>query len=713
MARILITAALPYANGYIHLGHCAGAYVPADLYARYARLRGHEVLFLCGSDEHGAPITIAAEQEGVSPRELVERYHQANADAFARLGMSFDYYGRTTDPLHYEFAQRFFLALLHKGYLEARQEEQFYDPEANIFLPDRYVEGICPNCGYEAARGDQCERCGAYYNQLELRQPRSRITGKPPVVRRTQHWYFLLSRFQALLEEYVASRSSTWKENVLQQTWSWLRQGLSDRPITRDLEWGVPVPLPEARGKVLYVWFEALLGYISIAQRWAFERGEPELWRLWWTDPQTRYIAFIGKDNIVFHTLMFPAMLMAHGGYVLPENVPANEFLNLEGQKFSKSRHWSIDVRDFLADFPEEHAVDALRYTLAANLPETRDADFTWHDFAARTNNELVAAFGNFVHRTLQFLYRYWDGRIPEVPAELSQQWHRLAEAVWQGEGLQWGEGWHTEERAFVEALLSYPVQIASLYERFRFREAIAETMALVRLANKFFNDMAPWRTVVEAPELCARTLFICAQAVAAFAILFAPVIPLAARRLSSLLRLPASVGDPGEAGAGDRWSRAGRPLLGSGHCVEEPRLLFAKFPEQRIELQRQKLYALASSAAAPSQTEDAYATVEDLQRLGLRVGRIVAAEAIVGTQKLLRLEIDLGSEQRQVVAGLAQHYRPEELIGQKVIVATRLKPVVIRGVESQGMLLAAMAADGSPVLVAPIAEVPAGAHVR
>ncbi|MCS6966527.1 MAG: methionine--tRNA ligase, partial [Candidatus Kapabacteria bacterium] len=393
MERILITAALPYANGYIHLGHCAGAYLPADLYARYARLRGRSVLFICGSDEHGAPVTIAAEQEGLTPRELVERYHRANVEAFSRLGVSFDYYGRTTDPLHYDFAQSFFLALLHRGYLQPREEEQFYDPDAGLFLPDRYVEGTCPNCGYEAARGDQCDRCGAYYNQLELRHPRSRITGKAPIVRRTTHWYFLLSHFQQDLERYIEQRAEDWKENVLQQTRSWLRQGLSDRPITRDLEWGIPAPLSEAQGKVLYVWFEALLGYISMTQRWALDRGTPELWRVWWTDPETRYIAFIGKDNIVFHTLMFPAMLMAHGGYILPSNVPANEFLTLEGQKFSKSRNWSIDVRDFLADFPEEHSVDALRYTLAANLPETRDTDFTWHDFATRTNSELVAAF--------------------------------------------------------------------------------------------------------------------------------------------------------------------------------------------------------------------------------------------------------------------------------------------------------------------------------
>ncbi|MDW7996248.1 MAG: methionine--tRNA ligase, partial [Bacteroidota bacterium] len=570
MERILITAALPYANGYIHLGHCAGAYLPADLYARYARLRGRSVLFICGSDEHGAPVTIAAEQEGLTPRELVERYHRANVEAFSRLGVSFDYYGRTTDPLHYDFAQSFFLALLHRGYLQPREEEQFYDPDAGLFLPDRYVEGTCPNCGYEAARGDQCDRCGAYYNQLELRHPRSRITGKAPIVRRTTHWYFLLSHFQQDLERYIEQRAEDWKENVLQQTRSWLRQGLSDRPITRDLEWGIPAPLSEAQGKVLYVWFEALLGYISMTQRWALDRGTPELWRVWWTDPETRYIAFIGKDNIVFHTLMFPAMLMAHGGYILPSNVPANEFLTLEGQKFSKSRNWSIDVRDFLADFPEEHSVDALRYTLAANLPETRDTDFTWHDFATRTNSELVAAFGNFVNRTVQFVHKYWDGRVPKLSAEdqeLCVEWSRLSEAVWDGGESSFSMRWRPEERVLIQELLAGAMRAAQSYERFRFRDAVAETMAVARAANKFFNDAAPWRTITDEPQQSARTLFFCVQVARSLAILFSTVMPFAARRLWHLLQQPAYVGEPGEPTAGtDFWRSATLPEVPPGH---------------------------------------------------------------------------------------------------------------------------------------------------
>jgi methionyl-tRNA synthetase len=720
MERVLITAALPYANGYVHLGHCAGAYLPADLYARYARLRGRAVLFICGSDEHGAPITIAAEQEGISPKELVERYHRANQEAFARLGISFDYYGRTTDPLHYEFAQAFFRQLLAKGYLEARQDEQFYDPEAGLFLPDRYVEGTCPYCGYEAARGDQCERCGAYYNQLELRNPRSRITGKPPVVRQTTHWYFLLSRFQKALEEYVEGHSQDWKENVLQQTRSWLRQGLSDRPITRDLDWGIPVPLPEARGKVLYVWFEALLGYISITQRWAREQGEPEQWRLWWTEPGTRYIAFIGKDNIVFHTLLFPAMLMAHGGFVLPDNVPANEFLNLEGRKFSKSRNWSIDVRDFLADFPEESSIDALRYALAMNFPETRDADFTWHDFAARTNNELVAAFGNFVNRTLHFLHKHWQGCVPELGAEeeaFLQRWMHAAEAAWDGEEGTAELGEYPEERAWFAELLPSIPRIAQLYEHFRLREAVAESMALARAANKFFNDAAPWRTVVEEPRRCRRALFLCAQALRTLALVFAPVVPSAARRLWQLLGLPVQTGEAGQWRPGeDLWCRAAAPELPGGHRLAPPQLLFQRIAEERVEYQRQKLYAMAQEptlSSAQAGSADAYATVEDLQRLGLRIGRVVAAEPIAGTQKLLRLQVDLGTEQRQIVAGIAQRYRPEELLGRSIVVATNLRPAVIRGVESQGMLLAATAPDGSPILVVPEQEVPSGSEVR
>jgi methionyl-tRNA synthetase len=711
MQRTLITAALPYANGYIHLGHCAGAYLPADMYARYLRLRGHPTLFVCGSDEHGAPITIAAEQEGISPRELIERYHRANAEAFARLGISFDIYGRTSDPHHYAVAQGFFLELLRKGYLVEREEEQFYDPVAQIFLPDRYVEGTCPNCGYEAARGDQCERCGAYYNQLELRNPRSRITGKPPVVRRTVHWYFRLSAFQHALEEYVERHSRDWKENVLQQTRSWLRQGLTDRPITRDLDWGVPVPLPNAAGKVLYVWFEALLGYISITQRWAQQRGAPEAWQPWWTDPETRYIAFIGKDNIVFHTLMFPAMLMAHGGYILPDNVPANEFLNLEGQKFSKSRNWSIDVRDFLADFPEPHAVDALRYTLAANLPETRDADFTWQEFAARTNNELVAILGNFVNRVLQFVQRHWGGRVPEfAPVELLQEWERCAEAVWEGASPELSSEWTAEERLFLQELLQGSVHIAQAYEQFRFREAVARTMGLARAANKFFNDTAPWVTLQQAPEQCARTLFVCLQAVRSFAVLCAPIVPFAAERLYGLLRLPPQVGAPSDGMPGeDLWRSAVSPRLPVGHQLAAPQLLFARIDAERIERQRVKLYG----GAAPMNASDALATVEDLQKLGLRIGYIVHAEPIAGTEKLLRLEVDLGTERRQLVAGIAQRYAPEQLLGRAVVVATKLKPARIRGVESQGMLLAATAPDGTPVLLTPEEQVPAGAEVR
>ncbi|MCS7176666.1 MAG: methionine--tRNA ligase [Candidatus Kapabacteria bacterium] len=719
MERVLITAALPYANGYIHLGHCAGAYLPADLYARYSRLRGREVLFICGSDEHGAPITIAAEQQNVSPQQLVDHYHRENALAFERLGMSFDYYGRTTDPLHVEFAQQFFLALLRKGYLEPREEEQFYDPEAGLFLPDRYVEGTCPYCGYEAARGDQCDQCGAYYNQLELRNPRSRITGKPPVVRRTRHWYFLLSRFQNALEEYIERHQHDWKENVLQQTRSWLRRGLSDRPITRDLEWGVPVPLPEAQGKVLYVWFEALLGYISITHRWAQERGQPELWRLWWTDLGTRYVAFIGKDNIVFHTLMFPAMLMAHGGYILPDNVPANEFLNLEGAKFSKSRNWSVDVRDFLRDFPEEHSVDALRYALAMNLPETRDSEFTWSDFASRTNNELVAAFGNFVHRTLQFVHRYWGGQVPELVSdekeELLAEWRSLADAAWRGQLLEFSDRWRREERFLLQELCGRVVQAAQHYDYFRFRDAVAEAMGLARAANKFFNDMAPWRTIVEEPATCARTLFFCIQLVRSLAILFAPVVPFAARRLWHLLQLPARIGDVSESESrADLWLSAVYPEVPQGHLLAEPRLLFAKFPEQRIALQRQKLGSPPSSGQEmPLQTQDSYATLETLQRLGLRIGKVVAAERIAGTDRLLLLRVDIGGEERRIVAGIAQQYSPEQLLGRAIVVATNLKPAVIRGIESQGILLAATASDGTPVLLVPERDVPSGAEVR
>lgn len=700
--RTLITAALPYANGYIHLGHCAGAYLPADIYARFLRLCGESVLFICGSDEHGVPILITAEKEGKTPKEIADKYHFANLAAFQRFGMSFDYYGRTTHPIHHKTAQEFFLLLYEKGFLEEREVDQFYDPDAEMFLPDRYVEGTCPNCGYEQARGDQCDRCGAYYDQLELKNPKSLISGKTPIVKRTKHWYFTLSRFQQQLEEYIRQHERDWKENVLQQVRSWLQQGLADRPVTRDLPWGVPVPLPNAEGKVLYVWFEAVLGYISATKCWAAENQQPELWKKWWKDQTTRYVAFIGKDNIVFHTLLFPAMLMAAGDYILPDNVPANEFLNLEGEKFSKSRNWSIDLRDYLNDFPEDMHVDMLRYALAVTLPETRDADFRWRDFQARVNNELIAILGNFVHRTFQFLHKYYDGTLQPFPQQsnLVQLWNAVIDHTLPIEEAQS----HLSEQEFtlLTSIAEALPKLDHYYRTFRFREATATSMNLARAANKFFNDTEPWKTRKQNPDLCARTLYICAHLCAAFATIFEPILPYTAQKLRTLLNLEEH----------RPWHAAFELFLPIGHKFQPPQLLFQPITDEQIEAQIAKL----QGASAPGNTEKQQqetVSIEDFARIDLRVATIIDAEPIPKSKKLIKLRVDLGTEKRQIVAGIAQGYAPEELIGKQVVLVANLQPAKIMGVESQGMLLAVQTDEGYPILLTPEKPVSAGSKVR
>ncbi|MCS6809092.1 MAG: methionine--tRNA ligase, partial [Candidatus Kapabacteria bacterium] len=548
MKRTLVTSALPYANGYLHLGHIAGSFLPADLYVRFLRLAGDTVLYIGGSDEYGVAISIAAEKEGVSPRDIIDRYHTANSTALQAFGISFDVYSRTSLPLHIETTQEFFLDLLAKGYLVEKEEAQFYDAEADMFLPDRYVEGICPNCRYDKARGDQCDKCGAYYNQLDLQHPRSLVSGKPPIVRNTTHWYFKLGEFQTMLEHYIERHRTTWKDNVLQQTRSWLHQGLGDRAITRDLSWGVPVPLEKARGKVIYVWFDAVLGYISATKDWAAQKGTPEAWKEWWILPEGKtqeeagieYVAFLGKDNIVFHTIMFPAMLYARGNYILPTNVPANEFLNLEGDKFSKSRNWAIDLQDYLVDFPEPQHVDALRYVLAMNMPETKDTDFTWRDFQSRINNELAAILGNFVYRVAQFIHKNFEGRVPSLPhdkAKLPEAWRVLTTdiAAYHAETpdaaahalyTKYLHYFSTEDVRVIAAFVLGTRKIEMHYRTFRFRDAVSETMHLARAANKYFNDTAPWKAIKQSPSNAAVTLYVCAQLVCALGIAFAPVLP-------------------------------------------------------------------------------------------------------------------------------------------------------------------------------------------
>lgn len=717
MKQTLITSALPYANGYLHLGHCVGAYLPADMYARFLRLAGEKVLYVCGSDEHGAAITISAEKEGVSPQAIIDKYHAEFADVFQKFGMSFDIYSRTSLPVHHETAQEFFLDLFRKNCFADKEENQFYDSAAGRFLPDRYVEGICPNCGSDKARGDQCDKCGAYYNQLELKNPRSLVSGKTPEVRATKHWYFKLGDFQECLEQYIAGHPE-WKDNVLQQSQSWLKQGLSDRAITRDLDWGVPVPLENANGKALYVWFEAVLGYISGTKEWARLAGNPDAWKDWWQNPETDYIAFIGKDNIVFHTLIFPAILMAKGGYILPKNVPGNEFLNLEGDKFSKSRNWSIDLRDYLNDFPEPQSADALRYALATAIPETKDSDFTWKDFQARVNNELAAILGNFINRAAQFLHKNFDGKVPvlaEKYQKLPSAWKLLLADLEHDENLnpqsafdeffpKYTHYFSVEDLRLVLSQFFGAKIIAEKYRNFRFRDAVQETMNLARAANKYFNDAAPWKSVKDAPEDCAKTLFLCVQTIRSLAIAFSPILPFTSAKMLTMLNAEH---------LDNSWSTLAQPLLPEGLKTETPVILFAKIENDVIEKQIAKLHERSQKNTVPIPELPAEITIDDFKKIALRTAVIIAAERVPKSEKLMKLQVDTGFDKRQIVAGIGKFYTPEELIGKTVCVVVNLKPAKLMGNESNGMLLAANMADGSLALVAPEKPTPTGAEVR
>lgn len=722
MKRNLITSALPYANGYIHLGHVSGAYLTADLYARFLRLCGQSTLFICGSDEHGVAITIAAEKEGVSPQTIIDRYHSSNLKAFHDFGISFDHYSRTSLPIHHEVAQDWFKHFVEKGVLATKEEDQFFDEKANMFLPDRYVEGVCPNCSKSGARGDQCDSCGAYYDQLELKEPKSLVTGNTPIVRKTTHWYFPLGQFQSQLEEYIESHRSDWKENVLQQCRSWLKQGLNDRAITRDLNWGVKVPLEEGMGKVLYVWFDAVLGYISATKEWSIQQGTPDAWKDWWLRDDehegSEYSAFIGKDNIVFHALMFPAMLLGRGSYIVPKNVPANEFLNLEGQKFSKSRNWAIDLKDALTDFAGGSNVDALRYALAMNFPETRDSDFTWKDFQARTNNELASIFGNFVNRTLQFVQKNFENKVPTLPnkySELDKEWSLLWE-----EFNRSGSGQPTElfrsigsshhdyfDEHDILLLAEFYVGVKTIedcYRQYRFRDALTATMNLARASNKYFNDSAPWKTIKTDSGECAKTLYICVQAIHSLTIAFAPIIPNTSSTIRKILNCEETeLGIPnGGVPAGNVWNLIGLPLLRQGSELSQPTILFQRIEDEEIEAQLRKLGRGIESAPILSSnetTEDNLISIDDFKKVQLRVAQILEAERVPKSEKLIKLQISLGESNRQIVAGIGQFYQPEELIGKKIVVVGNLKPAKLMGLESNGMLLAANFGSGLRVI--------------
>lgn len=678
--RILVTSALPYANGPIHLGHLAGAYLPADVYVRYQRKKKRDVLYICGSDEHGVPITIAAEKQKKSPQEIVDFFHFRNIKAFRAFGMSFDYYGRTSSATHHQTSQDFFRVLSAKGIFRKKTEEQLFDRKANMFLPDRYVRGICPICHQDGAYGDQCEKCGSSLSAADLQEPRSALTGEVPILRKTTHWYLPLGEWQEQLQSWLAEKTD-WKTNVAGQVKSWLQAGLTDRAVTRDLSWGVPVPLDEAAGKVLYVWFDAPIGYISATQEWAQEKGDPALWKKYWQDPETRMIHFIGKDNIVFHCIMFPVMLMAHGGYILPDNVPANEFLNLEGEKLSTSRNYAVWLEDYLARF----SPDPLRYYLAINAPETKDADFTWKEFQQRSNGELADILGNLVNRTLTFTAKFFANRVPPRAA--------LDEL----------------DRRMLAVLAAAPQQVGDLLENFELRKAAAAMMDVAREANKYFNDQEPWQTVKSDRHKCGTTLNICLHALQTLAILIEPILPFSAHKLWKILAVPNDLADAG-------WDEAGQSLLVEGQSLGEAEILFRKIEDEEIqpEIDRLRLSSPNKhSAPIVEEKKIEKIAIDEFSKIELRVAQVVAAEKVEKANKLLKLTIKLGEEERQIVAGIAEHYAPQDLIDKQIVIVANLQPATIRGIESNGMLLAAQDETGSLSILTLDRPLQCGAKVR
>jgi len=680
--RYTITAALPYTNGPIHIGHLAGVYVPADIYARYQRLIGNDVAFICGSDEHGVPITIKAKKEGVTPQDIVDKYHAIIKKSFEDFGISFDNYSRTSSSIHHKTAQEFFKTLYDKGEFIEEVTEQLYDAQANQFLADRFVTGTCPKCGYEEAYGDQCEQCGTSHNATDLINPKSAITGNTPTLKKTKHWFLPLDKHEAFLKEWILKgHKKDWKPNVYGQVKSWIDDGLRPRAVTRDLDWGIPVPVEGGEGKVLYVWFDAPIGYISATKEWATRENKD--WEPYWKDKNTKLIHFIGKDNIVFHCIIFPSMLKAEGSYILPDNVPANEFLNLEGNKLSTSKNWAVWLPEYLEDFPGKQ--DVLRYALTANAPETKDNDFTWKDFQARNNNELVAIFGNFINRVVVLTNKYYNGIVPEA-GELT-----------------------TVDEDTLTAVKAYPSVISSSIERYRFREASQELMNLARLGNKYLADEEPWKVIKEDEARTKTIMYVALQIASALATLSEPFLHFTSKKLKNILNIDLSNSSK-EKHVFNSWNDISSKtvLLPSGHQIGKAELLFSKIEDKDIQIQLDKLEASKKANQAANKTVEPQKeeiSFEDFSKLDLRVGTIIEAEKMPKTKKLLGLKVETGIDVRTVVSGIAESYKPEEVIGKKVTILVNLAPRKLRGIESQGMILMTENPEGKLIFVNPEAK--------
>jgi len=668
MAKYLVTSALPYANGPIHLGHLAGAYLPADIYVRFLRLNGDNVVYICGSDEHGVPITIRAEKEGVSPRTIVDKYHKEMHESFKRMRIEFDNFSGTARPKHYEISQQFFLDLYNNGHITTKEEEQFYDEKQKRFLPDRYIEGTCPNCSYEKARGDQCDKCGKLLNPMDLINPRSVLSGEKPVIKKTRHWYLKLQDFEEKIISWIQSKTN-WKDNVKNFVLGWIeKEGLKERAITRDIDWGIPVPLEEAKGKVLYVWFDAPIGYISSTVEWAEKIGQPEKWKEYWLDKETKLIHFIGKDNIPFHAVIWPAMLMGQNTpYILPHDIPANEYLTLEGEKFSTSQNWAVWVDEYLENFPP----DPLRYFLAANSPESKDADFSWKAFQTRNNEELSNIFGNFANRTLSFVKNNCYGKVPNAN--------------------------YTKEDEKVFLSISKKIEeITNNFENFKVREATKNIMDIARIGNKYFDDMKPWNLKTENPERMNTVINVCLNMLRTLSVLMFPIIPDSAEKLWKMLGEKKSI-------LSERWQDIAKKRIAPEQAIGKVDILFVKYDDEIIQKQLDNLRRKSSNLNTLIDTNTDVkdlVTIEEFKKFDIRVAEVIEATLLEKSNKLLKLKVKVGNTTKQIIAGIKQFYKPEELIGKKIIIINNLQPAKLMGETSEGMLLAASNSDRSRVII-------------